>query len=143
MSAEGFAAVNAGMDEALAATGLKTYQYATMDCAVLHVQVLGSAGQPLRDVNVAFHALRECGCNQFGTEVDDHGRFRHTIHRFAPPDSTGDTVSVMVYAGGTGRQYPQPTDSTFITDSALAVLQFRPIGAPSVATSVVILLPLP
>jgi hypothetical protein len=94
-------------------------------------------------VSVYFYGVRECGCNQFGTEVDDHGRFRHTTHRYEPPDSTGDTVTVMVRASATGRQYPQPTPSTYVSDSTTALLHFRPIGAPSVATSVEIRLPLP
>ena len=118
-------------------------EFGAYSCAVLDVQVLGSDGQPLRDVTVGFHALRECGCNEFGTEVDDDGRFHHTTHRFDPPDSTGDTITVRVYAAATGRQYPQPTDSTFIADTAHAVLHFRPIGAPSVATSLELRLPLP
>jgi hypothetical protein len=118
-------------------------EFAAYSCAVLDVQVVGMAGEPLPDVSVYFYALRDCGCNEFGTEVDQQGRFRHTVHRFEPADSTGDTVTVMVRAAATGRQYPQPTDSTFVSDSTQVVLQFRPIGVESVTSSVEIRLPLP
>ena len=79
-------------------------EFAASGCAVLAVQVLGSAGSPLSDVLVTFRALRECGCNEFGLEVDREGRFRQTIHRFQPPDSTGDTITVMVHGFATGEQ---------------------------------------
>ncbi len=118
-------------------------EFGAYSCAVLAVQVTGATGQPLPDVSIFFRALRECGCNEFGTEVDQQGRFRQTVHRFEPPDSTGDTVSVRVYAAATGRQYPQPTDSTFVTDSAEVVLEFRPIGEESVTSSAQIRLALP
>lgn len=114
-------------------------EFASFGCAVLDVTVLGSDGERLPDVTIQFRARRYCGC-EFGRKVEG-GRFRQTVHLY-DPDVPIDTLSVMVYAAATGEQYPQ-TDSTFVNDSALAVLDFRPIGAPSVVTSVEIRLPLP
>ncbi len=118
-------------------------EFGAYSCAVLDVQVVGSTGQPLPDVTVGFHAPGQCGCNEFGIEADGHGHWRHTIHRFDEPDSTGDTVTVMVYASATGEQYPQPTPSTYVSVTAPALLEFRPIGDTAVATSLELRLPLP
>ncbi|HEX7338006.1 MAG TPA: hypothetical protein VF252_12435 [Gemmatimonadales bacterium] len=60
-----------------------------------------------------------------------------------PPPSVPDTVTVMVRAFATGAQYPQPTPTSFISDSLTAVLTFSPTGAVPVITFVLLELAIP
>ena len=117
-----------------------TGEFDIAGCAVLAGQVVDTGGQPLTDVQVGFTALRPCNCNEFFFQVGTNGEFRQTVSQFpAGSVPNSDTVTVMVRASATGSQYPQPT----ITDSAPAVLTFRPKGELPVVTFVQIRLAIP
>jgi hypothetical protein len=119
-------------------------EFAVTACAVLAGQVLDTAGRPLTDVHVSFHALRPCNCTEFLFQVREEGEFRHTIDQFGSgSEPSPDTVTVMVSAAATGAQYPHPTPETSITDSVPALLTFRPAGELPVVTFVQIRLPIP
>lgn len=111
-------------------------------CSVLRGQVLNSVGQPLRDIQVHFRALRPCGCTEFGAEADPQGRFVYTINRF-DPDPAGDTLTVRVHAAATGEQYPQPTPGQFVRDSLDALVTFSEVGVVPDTTTVEIRLAVP
>jgi hypothetical protein len=118
-------------------------EFATYGCAVLAGQVVDNAGRPLTDVSVNFRALRTCSCTQFPFAVDNDGAFSDTSHLLSEPGSFPDTITVMVTATATGSQYPQPTPTTYISDSLAAVLTFRPNGTFPLTTFVQIQLPIP
>ena len=103
-------------------------EFGLVGCAVLEGQIFGNLGQGLSDVNVSMRALRPCSCTQSGGETDSQGRFRFTVEQFEASE-TDDTLSVMVRAAATGEQYPQPTPTTFVTDSVEVLLTFKPVGA--------------
>jgi hypothetical protein len=121
-----------------------TSEFDIAGCAVLAGQVVDTEGRPLTDVHVGYRALRPCDCTEFFFEVGPGGEFRQTVDQFtASSEPNSDTLTVMVQASASGSQYPQPTPTTFITDSAPAVLTFRPKGELPVVTFVQIRLPIP
>lgn len=103
-------------------------EFGLVGCAVLEGQVFNNLGQLLSDVSVSMRALRPCSCTQSGDDTDSQGRFRFTVEQFAASE-TDDTLSIMVRAAATGDQYPQPTPTTFVTESVAVLLTFRPVGA--------------
>jgi hypothetical protein len=118
-------------------------EFGTYGCAVLAGQVIDTAGRPLTDVSVNFRALRTCSCTQFPFAVDNDGAFSETSHLLSELGSFPDTMTVMVTATAIGSQYPQPTPTTYITDSIAAVLTFRPNGNFPLTTFVQIQLAVP
>jgi hypothetical protein len=76
-------------------------------------------------------------CNAPGLVVDDAGRFRQTIHWFAPEPP--DSAVVWVHVAGIGQGYPVESQRPVYADSARVVVRFVPTGQPVVAAAEVVL----
>ena len=105
---------------------------ASFGCAVIYGNVVGANGAALDGVTGALRTTPQCGCRSAVIDVDSLGRFSVTVNRSEmPAEGSGDTATIVVYAGATGAKYPRSVTGDPYFDTSSVRLRYRPIGEPA------------
>lgn len=122
----------------------QTYEFGNFGCAEVRGQVLGSAGQPLRGVDVGprYFAGTEGGYNTYYTTTDSAGRFSFRVTRFSPRSAPVDPDTFSIYVRASVRPPPGGA-APLAMDSTLTRLTLAPLGSVPVPAVVTIRLDYP